>query len=335
MRLTLEDIARISGCSRSTVSRVVNGDVNVSIDTRQKVEQVIAEMNFQPNMAARGLASGQTHILGLIVPMSVNSIFSDPFYPILMQSISSTCNQKDYSIMLWLAEPEFERRMINKILNTGLLDGVIVSSLSLTDPIVNHLKENKMPYVSIGRNPMDDSGNFVDVDNYNGAIKAINHLAGLGRRRIATITGPMNVIVGVDRLRGYRDALAANGLPYDPDLVVEGDFSDSGGYAAMQHLLPMKPDAVFVTSDIMAAASIRVLMEAGLKVPDDVAIVGFDDIPLASRTIPSLTTISQPISQMGAGVVNMLLDQIEHPSRQPHHVILQTELVVRSSSGSK
>jgi LacI family transcriptional regulator len=334
MRLTLEDIARIAGCSRSTVSRVINGDVNVSIETRQKVEQVIIEMNFQPNAAARGLASGQTHILGLIVPMSVNSIFSDPFYPILMQSISSTCNQKEYSIMLWLAEPEFERRMINQILNNGLLDGVIVSSLSLTDPIVNYLKENRLPYVSIGRNPMDDSGNFVDVDNYSGAFKAINHLAGLGRKRIATITGPMNVIVGVDRLQGYRDALKANGLPFDPELVVESDFSDSGGYSAMQQLLPVKPDAVFAMSDVMAAAAIRVLMESGLKVPEDVAIVGFDNIPLASRTIPALTTISQPITLMGAGVVNILLDQIEHPSHQPRHIILPTELIVRSSCGA-
>jgi LacI family transcriptional regulator len=236
--------------------------------------------------------------------------------------------------MLWLAEPEFERRMINQILNNGLLAGVIVSSLSLTDPIVNHLKENRLPYVSIGRNPMDDMGNYVDVDNYNGAFKAINHLAGLGRKRIATITGPMNVIVGVDRLRGYRDALAANGLPFAPELVVESDFSDGGGYAAMQSLLSAQPDAVFAMSDVMAAAAIRVLMEAGLKVPDDVAIVGFDDIPLASRTIPALTTISQPIVQMGAGVTNILLEQIEHPSRQPRQVILPTELVIRSSCGS-
>jgi LacI family transcriptional regulator len=224
--------------------------------------------------------------------------------------------------------------MISKILNNGLLAGVIVSSLSLTDPIVRHLKENRLPYVSIGRNPMDDTGNYVDVDNYNGALKAVNHLAGLGRRRIATITGPMNVIVGVDRLKGYRDALCANGLPYVDDIVVETDFSDNGGYSAMQRLLPMKPDAVFAMSDVLAAAAIRVLMEKGLKVPDDVAIVGFDDIPLASRTIPSLTTISQPITRMGAGVVNILLEQIEHPTRQPHHVILPTELVIRSSCGS-
>jgi LacI family transcriptional regulator len=335
MKLTLEDIARISGYSRSTVSRVVNGDENVSLDTREKVEQVIAEMNFQPNLAARSLATGQTHILGLIVPMTVNSIFSDPFYPILIQSISSTCNQKDYSIMLWLAEPEMERRMITRVLNNGLLDGVIVSALSLTDPIVQSLKENRLPYVSIGRHPLDDEGNYVDVDNYNGALKAINHLAALGRKRIATITGPMNVIVGVDRLRGYKDALTANGLPYDPDLVVEGDFSDSGGYAAMKKLLPHKPDAVFATSDVMAVAAVRVLIEANLKIPEDVAVIGFDDIPLASRTIPALTTISQPIVEMGMSVVELLIDKITHPSRPARQVIMPTHLVLRASCGSE
>jgi LacI family transcriptional regulator len=334
MRQTLEDIARIAGCSRSTVSRVINRDAKVSLETRQKVEQVIAEMNFQPNLAARGLASGQTHIIGLIVPMSVNSIFSDPFYPILMQSISSTCNQKGYSIMLWLSEPGFESQMLNQNLNNGLLDGAIVSSLSLSDPIVNYLNENRIPYVSIGRNPIDEMGNFVDVDNYDGALKAVNHLANLGRRRIATITGPMNVMVGVDRLRGYRDALNSNGLPYNPDLVLESDFSDAGGYSAMQKLLPMKPDAVFAMSDVMAGAAIRVLMEAGLKVPADVAIVGFDDVPLASRIIPSLTTIHQPITQMGAGVVNILLDQLKHSTRKSRQVIFPIELVIRSSCGS-
>ncbi len=144
MPLTLEDIARIASCSRSTVSRVINGDVNVSAATRQSVNKVIQELNFQPNLAARSLASGQTHVLGLIIPLGVASIFSDPFYPLLIQSISTTCNQRDYSIMLWLAAPEFERRTIHQVLYTGLIDGVIVSAMSLIDPVIQSLAESNL-----------------------------------------------------------------------------------------------------------------------------------------------------------------------------------------------
>jgi LacI family transcriptional regulator len=335
MTLTLEDIARLANCSRSTVSRVINGDPNVSVATRQRVKKVITELNFQPNLAARSLASGQTHILGLIVPLSVSSIFSDPFYPLLIQSISATCSQRDYSIMLWLAAPEFERRTIHQVLYNGLIDGVIVSAMSLNDPIIQSLAESKLPFVAVGRNPNDDTTCFVDVDNFNGAREAVNHLYKLGRRRIATIAGPSDVIVGVDRLRGYRAALKENNLPYDPELVTVGNFSDSGGYAAMQTLILKKPDAVFATSDVMAIAAIRALQEAGYRVPEDVAIVGFDDITLASRTIPPLTTVRQPIDLVGAGVVNMVVNMIEHPASPPQSLVLPTELVIRSSCGAE
>jgi LacI family transcriptional regulator len=335
MTLTLEDIARLASCSRSTVSRVINGDPKVSVTTRQRVKKVITELNFQPNLAARGLASGQTHILGLIVPLSVTSIFSDPFYPLLIQSISTTCTQRDYSIMLWLAAPEFERRTIHQVLYNGLIDGVIVSAMSFNDPTLKSLAESKLPYIVVGRNPNDDKTCFIDVDNYNGARNVVDHLYKLGRRRIATIAGPGDVIVGFDRLRGYRDGLKDHGLAYDPDLVVEGDFSDAGGYIAALKLINKKPDAIFATSDVMAVAAIRALTEAGYKVPEDVAIVGFDDISLATRSIPALTTVRQPIDLMGASVVNMLIDLIEHPATATRTMVLPTELVVRSSCGAE
>jgi LacI family transcriptional regulator len=333
MTLTLEDIARLAETSRSTVSRVINGDVNVSVATRQRVKKVITDLNFQPNLAARGLASGQTHILGLIIPLGVSSIFSDPFYPQLIQSISMRCSQRDYSIMLWLAAPEFERRTIHQVLYNGLIDGVIGASMSLTDPIIQSLAESNLPFVAIGRNPYDEKTCFIDVDNYNGARVAIDYLYKMGRRRIATIAGPSDVIVGFDRLRGYRDALAEHGLEFDSELVVVGDFSDAGGYAAMQKLIDKKPDAVFATSDIMAVAAMRALVEAGYKVPEDVAIIGFDDITLAARSIPALTTVRQPIELMGAQAVNMVIDLIEHPTTATRSLILPTELVIRSSCG--
>jgi LacI family transcriptional regulator len=332
--LTLEDIARMSGVSRSTVSRVINGEPNVNESTRLKVDKVIKEFNFQPNLAARSLAAGQTRILGLIIPVGVSAIFTDPFFPMLMQSISSTCNQKDYSIMFWLAEPEFERRAIHQVLYNGLIDGVIVSSMHLSDPIIETLCERKLPFVTVGRNPTSPRTSYVDADNYNGAREAMRHLMRLGRKRIATISGPMNTIVGVDRLKGYRDALKEHGLSYIPELVVEGDFSDGGGYYATQLLIHHHPDAILAASDAMALAAMRALQEAGLKVPEDVAVIGFDDITLAARAVPPLTTIRQPIGAMGAEAVTMLIDMIDHPSGEPHRVVLPTELVIRSSCGS-
>lgn len=334
MALTLEDIAKMVGVSRSTVSRVINGESNVNEETRQKVEKVIKELNFQPNLAARSLAAGRTKIIGLITPVGVNAIFSDPFFPLIMQNISSACNRKGYSIMLWLAEPEYERRTIHQVLYNGLVDGVIVSSMKLTDPIIQSLSEHNLPFVTIGRNPFEGNTCYVDSDNYNGARDAIIHLINLGRKRISCITGPMDTIVGIDRFKGYQDALKSYGFTLHPDLVIEGNFSENSGYFAAQKLISLKTDAIFAASDVMAISAIRSIQDSGLTVPDDIAVIGYDDIPQAAVISPPLTTIRQPFSRMGSVAVDILLEMIEHPSSQPHRIVLPTELIIRASSGT-
>jgi LacI family transcriptional regulator len=163
----------------------------------------------------------------------------------------------------------------------------------------------------------------------------VQHLLHLGRRRIATITGPRNTAVGQDRYQGYEQALRQRGLPVLPELVVESDFTDDGGYAAMQRLLPHHPDAVFVASDWMALGALRALREAGANLPEDVALVGFDDIPLASQTVPPLTTIRQRIQQVGVLASQLLLELLDNPTLPPTHKILPTELVVRQSCGTR
>ncbi len=229
MPATLEDIARISGFSRSTISRVINGDSDVSEDTRRRITQVIEEQNYQPNMAARALAAGRTSVIGLVIPTGVRQLFTDPYFPMLIQGVSTGCNQKDYSVMLWLAEPEYERRTISKILYNGLVDGVIVSSMCTDDPILIALEESQFPFLTIGRHPTNDQIHYVDVDNRDGARQAVMHLLRLGRKRIGTITGPQDMIPGMDRYNGYVDALREHGIPAHPELVAEGDFTDSGG----------------------------------------------------------------------------------------------------------
>ncbi len=335
MPLTLEDIARMSGVSRSTVSRVINDDPNVKESTRRKVLEIIQKINFQPNLAARSLAAGQTQVLGLVIPMAVTSIFADPYFPLLIQGISSACNVRGYSMMLWLAEPDFERRMAGQILYSGLIDGVIVASTVMDDPIVAALVNGKkVPFIMIGRHPSDSTVSFVDVDNRTGATQAIDHLIRLGKKRIATICGPQTMIAGVDRYQGYLDAFAQAKRTLDPHLVAEGEFSETGGYQAMQKLLPYHPDAVFAASDRMAVGAITAIEESGLKIPEDIALVGFDGIPSSAHTDPPLTTMRQPITRSGALAAQLLIDMIENPSPAPRRIVLTTELVIRKSCGA-
>jgi LacI family transcriptional regulator len=333
MTLTLEDIAHLSGVSRSTVSRVINGDINVKESTRKKVMGVIQSYNFQPNLAARGLAVGRTNVIGLVIPAGVSIIFTDPYFPQLIQGVSTACNTHNYSVMLWLAEPEYERRTISQILYNGLIDGVVIAKTLMSDPIVNSLFESKMPFILIGRHPSLDV-NYLDVDNIQAVREAMFHLIRLGYKRIATITGPQDQISGYDRYQGYLIALQNSNQPIRSELVAEGDFTEAGGYTAMLRLIPSRPDAVFTASDMMAYGAMRALREANLRVPEDVAIVGFDDIPTSSSTDPPLTTIRQSANSMGAMAVETLIDIISRRESKTRHVILSTELVIRSSCGT-
>jgi LacI family transcriptional regulator len=330
MPLTLEDIARKSGVSRSTVSRVINGDEKVKPETRDKVMAIIHEFNFQPNLAARGLAARRTNVIGLVTPAGVSTLFTDPYFPQLIRGVTSACNARQYTVMLWLAEPEFERRTISQILHNGLLDGVIVSSMVMDDPIVQSLYESNMPFILVGRHPTLDV-NYIDVDNVQGGMDATLHLLRQDRKRVATITGPRNMIAGFDRFQGYKKALQQRHLPVLDELIAEGNFQEEGGYEAMKKLLPGKPDAVFAASDAMAFGAMRAVREAGLRVPEEIAIVGYDDLPAASQVTPPLTSIRQPTERMGSLAVDTLIDMIEKPQPQTRHLLLATELVVRSS----
>jgi LacI family transcriptional regulator len=332
MALTLEDIARLSSVSRSTVSRVINGDEKVREETRRHVLDVIQQNNFHPNMAARHLAAGRTNVIGLVIPARVGTIFNDPYFSQLIQGVSAACNAKEYSVMLWLAEPEYERRMIRQIVSNGMVDGVVVSSTLTDDPIVGSLHNSNVPFVLIGHHPALEV-NSVDIDNTQAAQQATIHLINCGRSYLATISGPQNQTAGQDRLRGFRLAIEQKGMIFDAALAAEGNFTEAGGYTAMQKLLPAHPDAVFVASDMMAAGALRAIRETSLKVPQDIAIVGFDDIPVAAQLNPPLTTIRQPIQRMGSLAVETLIDVIHQPETQPRRIVLQPELIIRASCG--
>jgi len=334
MKLTLEDVAKLSGVSRSTVSRVINDDPSVSAATRARVQAVVQHLNFKPNAAARGLASGRTRVLGVLLPQGVVMLFSDPYFPILIQGMAMASSAADYAMMLWLAQPASERGTIHQMLRGGLIDGLIVSSVVLDDPIVPALVASGTPFLVVGRHPAYPEINYVDCDNQQGAAEAVSHLLRLGRRRVVTVTGPMNAIAGQDRRTGYLTAYQQHGLVPNPAWLAEGDFTEAGGYLATQRLLPFNPDGIFAASDVMAVGALRALRDAGRRVPDDVAVVGFDDLPFAARTEPPLTTIRQSIQGLGQLAANTLIAMIEEATPQPRRLTLPTELVIRTSCGA-
>jgi LacI family transcriptional regulator len=332
MSLTLEDIARMAGVSRSTVSRVLNGGTHVKEKTRQDVLRVVAQVDFQPNLAARGLAAGRTGVIGLVIPMGVGRIFSDPFFPLFIQGVTTACNARDASVMLWLDEPEFERRTIRQVLYNGLLDGVIVASMMTDDPIVEALAERNLPFILIGRHPTRDDLSFVDVENRAGARRAALWLVDRGCKRIAAIHGPREMIAGLDRALGFEDALRDAGLALDPALMALGDFSLESGYLAMGRLLCAKPDGLFAASDAMALGALRRAQEAGLTIPRDLAVVGFDDIPAAAVSHPALSTMRQPIRLCGETAAEALLEKIASPGGAPRRILLPVEAVWRETA---
>ncbi len=330
---TIKEIAKIAGVSRSTVSRVINNDPNVSEETRAKVQAIIDEMDYEPNPVARSLISGKTRVLGLVIPMAFSSLFTDPFFSLLSQGISSTCTANNYTLMLWLIEPDYEKRTNNKILNNRLIDGIIVASNMIDDPLIEGLISRKMPLVIIGRNNAPEV-NSVDADNIHGSAMAVNHLVSIGRRNLATITGDMNRYSGHDRLSGFKRGLQENDLPIAEEKIAFGDFTEKGGYLQAKLLLSRTEfDGIFVASDLMAFGAIRAIREAGLEVPDDIALVSFDDIPAAARYQPPLTTVRQPIHQMGSIAAQTLIDQLESSeAAKPRRIILPTDLIIRETS---
>jgi LacI family transcriptional regulator len=334
--LTLEDIAKKVGVSRATVSRVVNGFPSVNPDVRSKVLEVIQETGYHPNAAARSLASQRSGVVGLMLPRSVSSFFTDPFFPLLTQGVAYGCNKNDLTLSLYLvSNKEDEEKIYPRISRRGLLDGILVQSGQPDDRMIEYLATSRVPNVILGRPFIPDGANYIDVDNVIAGANATRHLIKLGYKRIATITGERNSAATIDRLEGYKQALKTAGREIDESLITEGEFTESGGYTAMQQLIPFRPDAVFAASDSMAVGAMSACLDAGLKIPEDVAFVGFDDVPIANLTKVKLTTIRQPIMQFGIKAVELLIDVITNGKKPARRITLETELVIRESCGAQ
>lgn len=327
--VTIEEVAAAAGVSRSTVSRVVNGSTAVSPEALEAVKKAIADLNYVPNRAARSLASRQTHAIALVVPEDTTRFFGDPFFAAIVSGINARLSRSDYVLNLFIANDDPGDKTTSYV-RSGAVDGAIVVSHHTSDTFIDRIA-NAVPVVYGGRPVRErERDYYVDVDNVRGGHDATTYLIERGHRNIATITGPLTMPAGVDRLRGYRDALRAWELPEGQ--IVDGNFTADGGAEAMRRILESgdRPDAVFVASDLMARGALAVLAGAGLRVPDDIALMGFDDSPVATSVEPQLTTMRQPSFAQGERMATILLDLLA--GRHPRHVtILETELVVRNS----
>jgi DNA-binding LacI/PurR family transcriptional regulator len=331
---TLEAVARVANVSRATVSRVVNGDRRVREQTRTAVEAAVRDLGYVPNRAARSLVTKRSGSVGVVIPEPTAQLFGDPFFPRVLRGISDALTEQEMQLVLLMPQVRADELRVEAYLAAGHVDGVLLISLHGSDPLPLDLQSRGIPVV-VGGRPPSAGITFVDVDNRRGAAAAVQHLLATGRRHVSTIAGPQDMPAGADRLAGYHEALGTAGVPVNAQLVEIADFSLEAGRSAMQRLLARAPelDAVFVASDLMAMGAMSALQAAGRSVPDQVAVVGFDDSPLAAQAQPALSSVRQPIEEMGREMTRLLTQMVTSRDRVPRQVILATELVVRASSG--
>lgn len=330
-KLNLDDIARLSGVSRATASRVMNGHPYVSEKTRKKVMEVVRKYNYHPNSVARALASQSSHVIGIVIPELVNVVVTDPFFTLLLQAITQQANLLDYDVTLWLTSSAGERRILNRALRDHLSDGLIIAEASINPLFLEILDQRGTPYLIIGRPATDqETTNFIDAENLRGAELITQHLIERGYQRIAFIPGRESLTSSQDRFVGYSRAIEA--AERRPIIAPSGDFTKEAGYQAMQYLLPQKVDAVFCASDTIAIGAMQAIRDVGLRIPDDIAVGGFDDMEMASTSIPALTTVRQPILEMGAAATQGLIQVLTDDNISLFQKVMPVELIVREST---
>lgn len=319
-KMTIFEIARLAGVSTGTVSRVLNDRADVSAETRSRVMQIVREVGYVPDAGARRLARGSLELVG-VLPFNENA-WRSPYYSVMLDAFQ---------------EQFFHTGLAARVLDSQVSEGVlrqcagfIVPGLYFDDPRLDQLAQRQLPFVVIGQAP---AATWVDVDNRGGILRAMDHLVTLGHRKIAFMTGSPVGQTTQTRLDAYREALAVHGLPFETQLVWDGQFTDLGGYRATRKALEaqLQFTAVLCSSDEMALGALAALQDAGIQVPLQVSVVGFDDLYAASHATPALTTVRQPVREVGHQAASLLIDLLA--GQTPQSRMIPTELVVRASSG--
>ncbi len=333
MTMTLKELGRLAGVHPSTVARVLNDDPRqrVSEDVRRRIVALAHEHGYEPNHLARSLRTKRSYVIGAAIPDIAN-----PFFAILFRGIEDALSARGYSVILANTDDEAEReRRGIAMLRGRQVDGLLLATARRSDPAIEALAASGFPFVLVNRHTDPIPANAVVPDDFAGATAAVEHLLALGHRRIAHIAGADEMSTGHARRMGYEATLKRHGLPLDGLLLAEGSYRESGGYSAMRQLLelPQPPTSVFAVNDLAAAGALRATQEAGLQVPRDVSIVGFNDLSAAITTARSLTTIRLPLHAMGVASAERLLAQLGGESIAPEPIIIPVELVTRESTG--
>ncbi len=331
---TIRDIAKMAKVSHMTVSRVLNDDPHVREETRRKILELVHILDYRPDARARAFASKTSHLLGLLV-----SDISNPFHAEQARGIEDKAHEKGYNVIFCSTDEKSERmKTYTDLMMDAGVDGLIFSSVHLHEPVTEKLIDERFPVVLVNRKLSGKSCNYVICNNVNGAYEITEHLINLGHRKIAIITGSPNLSTGRERLKGYQKALKDHGIDFDHNYIIQGPFKRETGYRAAKQLLTMKdrPGAIFAGNDFMAMGVIDAIEELGMNIPEDVAVVGFDNTEFSSSLRIKLTTVSQRKYEMGNLAVQILIDYIERKEKNyTHKVILEPKLIIRESCGQK
>lgn len=330
-RVTIREVAEAAGVSIATVSRVLNGRGDVSPDTRELVSKIIRERGYTANRSARSLSVGRTGLVGMLVPLVFPAYFAQ-----ILAGAAEALDEQDLRLLLSPTGHEHEREvsLIDRLMH-GLTDGALIVLPEESSEELEQLLEEGYRFVVVDpRKPLADRIPSVSAAHASGADQAMRHLLGLGHRRIGAITGPNGWVATEDRRRGYHAALAAAGILPDPELELEGDFEIGGGLKAAEQLLDLRepPTAIFAFNDNIAVGVLQAARERGLHVPTELSVVGFDDVEHATIVTPKLTTVRQPLAEMGRTAVSLLARLLERQRFETLHVELATRLVVREST---
>jgi LacI family transcriptional regulator len=328
--VTMRDVAEHAGVSVTTVSHVVNNTRTVNPDTRSRVEEAMRVLGYQPNVVARSLRMGKTHTIGIILPDSAN-----PYFAEVVRGIEDTSFSHGYSVILCNSDNDLEKeRLYTNVLLEKQVAGIIFVAAGLSGENIHHLQDRGIPLVLVDRRVPDVEADYVLTDNQGGGRLATRHLIDRGHRAIACIAGPEGVKLSSDRIAGYRQALDDAGIAIQPQLILEGDFQYQSGYNAAQGLFGNQsaPTAIFACNDLMAIGVYRFAHEKGLRIPEQLSIVGFDDIRLAAYSQPPLTTIRQSKHTMGSSAAKLLLERMTQRDLAPRLEVLETQLIIRQST---
>jgi len=338
MNVTIKDVAKISGVSPSTVSRVISNNPRISDATKKIVREAMKKLGYHPNAIAQSLVNRSTSTIGIVMPQSTERAFLNPFFPQALSGISSAAHEKNYCLLLSTGSTEEEQLIsIENIINGGRVDGIIIMYSSVNNVILEAIKELNTSIVIIGK-PLEGADKilYVDNDNIEASRSVTNKLIKNGHKKIAYVSGPFEFVVSLDRLDGYRNALLENKVDFDRKLIGEGDFTQQGGYECMKKILQCedRPTAVVVTDDIMAFGVIEAIKEVGLKIPKDIEIISFNNIPLAKFCSPALTSVDIDAYSLGFQASKLIIEQIKGTT-ESKRIIVPTSIVYRETFSEK